>query len=458
MPEYNPQKYRKAPKPETVAEGGYIKPIPKSLIRKERRDNRPIPERRSMSFEQMYAYAPIEKRSSNRAMGNEIADVHPGYERLYLGTPDYFADEEDQEELPSTDYAYEYARVRKNMRSVDIEILDLVLRSGRTQRDIAAELKISQGAVSHAFMRAQQNMLAISKIPDTAGVWKTVYRVCGPQVAVAMRVFFSSTCQSETARKMRTRRHRPWIGCTQPVIRLRAIRAVEQLKADGKPESLKAAVVISWTQSNLYVRYQQPYMKRTNPTKARGAKSAIIRHTYNGKRHPKAVPAQTETARWFQENSGQVEAIIRYQLKGWDEWKDVSQYVARRMLQNDALSKYEKGKSSFRTFLYTTVTRAMMSYFKGKKHMWNVPMCEYDGTYMSPTGTGWVDRIDAKLDIAHFVAWCKKHARKSQWRVVNLWVKDTEYIDIATKLGLSRQHCHMAVKECIQRYRERLAE
>jgi len=388
----------------------------------------------------------------------ELADVHSDYERAPVGTPDYF-EHESATPLPTTDYRASYELVRKRMRPFDVEILDLVLRSGRTQRDIAESLEITQGAVSHRFMRAQQNLKIIASQPDTTGVWRTVYRVCEARTAVAMRVLFDTTCQTLAAKKMRTRRHRPWVECTQPVIRHLAKTTISRLEADGEPESLRAVEVIRWAQNNLYVRNTPPHTKRTNPTKARGAKSAIIRPPREiGFGHVWGACPNTETARWFQENSGQVEAIIRYQLKGWDEWKDVSQYVARRMLQNDALSKYEKGKSSFRTFLYTTVTRAMMSYFKGKKHMWGVPMCEYDGTYMSPTGTGWVDRVDAKLDIAHFVAWCTKHARKSQWRVIKLWVKDTEYIDIAAKIGLSRQHCHQAVKECIQRYRERLAE
>ena len=76
MLERNPLRYRKAPKPETMAERGYVKPTPKSLIRKESRNKRVPPDSIFRSIEQMSTYMPSEFGYDTA----ELADIHSDYE------------------------------------------------------------------------------------------------------------------------------------------------------------------------------------------------------------------------------------------------------------------------------------------------------------------------------------------------------------------------------------------
>jgi len=157
----------------------------------------------------------------------------------------------------------------------------------------------------------------------------------------------------------------------------------------------------------------------------------------------------TYTADWLQEHSGEVEAIVRSKLKGWDVWPDASQHVCLRLLMNDALSKWDESKGTFRTYLYTAVVRNMLSYFKSAKDIkWRTNACFLNEEVMYDE-SNWMQESDARLDVEAFTYWIEHRLRPSWARVMRLWLTGLGPTDISAKIGLSKQHCYMAIRGSI---------
>jgi len=122
----------------------------------------------------------------------------------------------------------------------------------------------------------------------------------------------------------------------------------------------------------------------------------------------------TVTAAWLREHSNEIDAIVQFKLGKYPEWKDVAQYVSMRLLNNDALSKYNPAKGTWKTFFFTTVVRAMMSYSKAKVPTWNSSMCQVNEEVMP--SEPWVTNADARIDLDTFMSWCDRNLANRSWR------------------------------------------
>jgi DNA-binding Lrp family transcriptional regulator len=159
-----------------------------------------------------------------------------------------YEDGEGAEE--ATDYRALYDKLRPQMRAIDVEILDLVLRSGCNQHDIADRLGITQPAVSHRFTRAQNNAVAISRRPPVSGVRRWLYRLLPNELAVLLWVYLRTACQSHTATIWRRRRRRR--KCNQLYVRNRVLRAMRALEAMDGVGPAQVLAQLRWTMVHGY--------------------------------------------------------------------------------------------------------------------------------------------------------------------------------------------------------------
>ena len=166
--------------------------------------------------------------------------------------------EQEEPTGPMTDYQAEYQRLRKLMRPTDVQILDLVLHSGMKQTEIAKQLKVTQGAIGHAFARAQHNLKMLATRPPYEGVSRALYRYLGPDLALSIRLFISTTSQSTVARMWRSRSPR----CTQVSIRARIYRSLRYLRVVDDPAAERAIELIEWTLAHPNIRCEMPHRKR----------------------------------------------------------------------------------------------------------------------------------------------------------------------------------------------------
>jgi predicted transcriptional regulator len=121
---------------------------------------------------------------------------------------------------------------------VDQDVIDMHLRLGKTQRDIARILGVAQSAVSQRLKRAKKRLAYIGYIStiDTEALARDLARWLSPLEIVIILTMMDTTCQTRTAALLNARHG--WTGSealTQTKVRQRFRGAMDHLRDVSGP-------------------------------------------------------------------------------------------------------------------------------------------------------------------------------------------------------------------------------